>query len=55
MVAKAGGAGLCAAATATATATAGHSDLPRWIGDPGDGDLPGATTTAATASTTVTG
>ncbi len=37
------------AATAAASAASGDADLRRWLGDPGDGRLPGTAAAAATA------
>jgi len=40
-------------AATTSTAASGNADLPGWLGDPGDGHLPGtATSSASTAGGT---
>jgi len=38
------------AASASTAAAAGHSDVRGWIGDSGDGDLPGSSASATTGA-----
>ena len=38
------------AAPAASAAASGDADVPGWVGDPGYGDLPGATATATAAA-----
>jgi len=38
------------AATAASAAASGDADMPGWIGDRSDGDLPGASSSATAAS-----